>query len=95
MIQFAIRSLHSPSEFRNYDNSGMGPGYNNDTNPDKIILPPIDNAQQNSTTIDTSGHVVDFNQENFCQRLVEHFDIMYQQNKVVWPRSNKSKPKHF
>ena len=67
----------------------MGPGYYNYTNLDQTPLPPIDNSQQNSTTTDKSGHVVDFNQEYFRQQLVEHLYIIYQHNKVVWPRRNK------
>ena len=46
ILPFAIRCLHSSSELRNYDSSGMGHGYYNDANPNQTPLPPIDNSQK-------------------------------------------------
>jgi hypothetical protein len=32
-------------------------------------------------------------QEFFRNRLIEHFDILFQQRKIVWPKSNKTNTK--
>ena len=91
MFLFAIGRLYSPSELRNYDRSG----FHNHTNPVETTPPRIDSSQQTGTTTDTSYNIVNLNQEYFHQQLVKYVDIMYQQNKTIWPRSNKLKPKYI
>ena len=98
MIPFALRCLQNLSQLRNYDISGMGPGFSNDTTNDTPPPPlPLISQQQNIPSyVGTNGgtvrNIVDLNHEYFRQQLVENFDILFQKNKIVWPRSVKTKP---
>lgn len=38
-------------------------------------------------------NVKDLNQSVFKKRLIKHFDILFQQNKIVWPKRLKKRPR--
>ena len=81
-VPLSIQRLHSPDECRNFDRSGMGRGRR---------PTPLNNEQQEELQNDPAAMTAvvrivrklpfDF----FRACLVEHFDILYQQNKIVWP----------
>jgi hypothetical protein len=94
----AIRNLQSPAELRRYDGSGLGVGvtYGNDVD-DEILMRNATNAVYELGEIDTDGMdtpqdtggvriVRKLSQEYFRKRLVEHFDICWRRNDIVWPR---------
>ena len=90
-IPFAIQRLHTTSERRKYDTSGMGPGLS--TNDD-IAYVDVDNSIKISP--ETINFVHQLPMDTFRARLIEHLDILFKQNKVVWPTrmngSNRKKP---
>lgn len=49
------------------------------------------NVQPTQTQFDSSGNIFinSLAYDDFRKRLVVHFDILHQQNKIVWPRSRK------
>jgi len=84
---FALERLQRANvDVRTYDLSGMGPGddivresYNesSDTSNDEYDnnLPPV-------------RIVRNMSMKAFRRKLIEHFDIMFKQHKVVWPSRN-------
>ena len=88
-IPSEIQRLYTASERRKYDSSGMGPG---SIINDDVAYVDVDNATDISS--DTINFVHQLLIDTFRDRLIEHFDILFKQNKVVWPtRMNGSKRK--
>ena len=83
-IPNAIARLSTNLEPRSYDLSGMGPG------EDAINTHPvgIDLGHDLELISPPSGVrvVKDLGLGYFRRRLVEHFDILWQRNEVVWPK---------
>jgi hypothetical protein len=82
---FALERLRTPGERRAYDTSGLGPGNDRDT-------AATDNQSNDDTVSEdhiagSEGvrHVPNLSFEYFRGRLVEHFDILFIQNKIKWP----------
>ena len=83
---FAMQRLNSV-QIRNYDTSGSGPGpgqvsqYARDqAEPDPKANTDIDDTLDRGTRV-----VRQLSQAFFTSKLVEHFDIMWLRNKIVWP----------
>ncbi len=75
---FAMNRLRNPEGNTISNNEG-------DTNETEI-----DASQNNDNTINV---VRNLQQSIFKKKLIEHFDIMFQQNKIVWPQRVNKKPR--
>ena len=84
----AIQTLNSPAEFRNFDLSGMGAGNDCDENS-SLTCEADDTVPAVSAVTETSRDepisVIGLSQKHFKTKLVNHFDILFRQNKIVWP----------
>jgi hypothetical protein len=88
---FALRRLKSPEERRGYDASGLGPGNDRDiVTPDD---PSDDDIISEDPVVGSVGvrYVPRLSYGYFRSRLVEHFDILFTQNKIKWPSRLGSK----
>ena len=89
-IPLTIQRLHTTSERRKYDTSCIDPGLS--TNDD-VAYVDADNSKEISP--ETINFVHQLPMDTFRARLIEHFDILFKQNKVVWPiRMNESNRKN-
>ena len=77
-----------------YDTSGMGPG--DDVANAVEERHPVDLDREDITdceTLDGDVRIVkDLGLGYFRSRLVEHFDILFQQNKIEWPARRGKQP---
>jgi hypothetical protein len=84
---FALSRLLSPEDFVRYDQSGMGTG------TDRVAHQAEHDEDAFYTHAGRTYHpgdgqvgvVRDLDFEFFRGRLVEHFDILFKQQKIVWP----------
>ena len=88
----AIHKLNHPSTQRMGDLSRIGYGNDYDGNmydddEKKIEKDTSDPPPQNK---DGSINVRDLSLNDLRERLVIHFNIQFKQNKVKWPRRNKT-----
>ena len=95
-LPFAIRRLVSDDSEKVYDFSGNGPG--NDVilqNCNKSIQ---DQDQDVELPVETNRdgfiNVRNMSLRNFCQKLIIHFNIMFQNNELKWPKRNKLRNHH-
>ncbi len=77
----AIARLSTNLDPRNYDLSGVGPG--EDVTGDDTV--PYEHSRQLLTT-----SVSNLTLTQFRSRLVEHFDLSFHRNDLVWPSSRPS-----
>ena len=94
-ISFALRRLVTGRSHREYDSSGMGAGHNNngeDNGNHNEEQDPFDvdlgfDVNDNQC-INQSGInlVKDLSSDTMRDKLVTHFNILFQQNKIQWPR---------
>jgi hypothetical protein len=78
---FALRRLQSETSIRNYDVSRMGTS----DNLGDDLAPPCQGTEP--ATDDKSIRVVrKLHRDYFRRKLVEHFDILWRQNKIQWPK---------
>lgn len=77
----AIERLHSPASFRNFDLSAMGVG--DDCENSSVS----EEAGGDTSTVPPAGVRVvrHLSQAYFKRKLIEHFDVLYQRNEIVWP----------
>ena len=96
-VPFAIRRLQTGSEQRNYDSSGMGPGfiddddYNADNDDNMAQIECDDDFFQNITDEIDKNEINNVNQlsSNLMRdKLIKHFDILFHRNEVQWPKIN-------
>ena len=94
-VPFALQRLDNHTEQRNHDTSGMCSGFNNLVDNEEIEN-GVDSAnmhlnisEEEADRISTVGinYVKNLSADVFQQKLIEHFDILFKQHKVVWPRS--------
>jgi len=91
---FALQRLHNANiDIRSYDASGMGPG--DDINDDNMPLEnPNDDSLQDDDNEDAGiilRSVKNMTRDFFRKKIVQHFDIKFQQHAIVWPsRSNNT-----
>lgn len=90
----AVWRLRHPTERRNYDSSGMGPG-EDVMHDDACVDTYIDDSESTSTggiddnnagNVDTPILVRNLKLHDFRQKLVTHFDIAFKKNELQWPR---------
>ena len=94
---FALARLENPSQVKEFDTSGMGQGsdcdqsltcheieeeqtYNDADHNDPVTRQATPNVQNEDITI-----ISNLTQDEFRDRLVVHFDILFHQHKIVWP----------
>ena len=88
-LPFAIRRLVSDDSEKVYDFSGNGPGNDvilqncNKSIQDQDVELPVE------TNSDGFINVRNMSLRNFCQKLIIHFNIMFQNNELKWPKRNK------
>lgn len=83
-LPFAVQRLHDGWDPRTFDASGLGPG-------DDRINRELSMEANNNTDDDDTGRadvkiVRHLTLNNFRGRLIEHFDIMFKRNQLVWPQ---------
>ena len=91
-VPFAIQRLAVVCpDARTFDSSGMGEGDDGGgVNIPCEMLPGIVN--NNATTADGARIVRLLSQQYFKGKLVEHFDIMWTQRTLQWPKGSSHKP---
>ena len=93
-LPFAIRRLVSDDSEKVYDFSGNGPGNDvilqncNKSIQDQDVALPV------KTNSDGFINVRNMSLRNFRQKLIIHFNIMFQNNELKWPKRNKLRNHH-
>ena len=94
-LLFALSRFESGTARRQYDTSGIGPGFveeEDDFNNEDDQMIYQERAQEAQEVASVSIH---YNGENCVkisscdlmrEKLIIHFDILFQQNKIKWPR---------
>jgi hypothetical protein len=84
---FAMQRLNS-RQIRQFDSSGIGPGPGQVPQQmrDRAVPDPNANANIIGAMEDGARVVRVLSQAYFINKLVEHFDIMWIRNDIVWPR---------
>ena len=88
-LPFAIERLYSSAALHAYDASGIGNGNDVEysTNVDADV--DADDAGTNPAPGSPGIRIVrTLSQKYFRERLVENFDIRFQQQNLVWPKRN-------
>ena len=86
-IPNAIARLSTNLEPRNYDSLGMGPG-DDVVEQYAVDIDLVDHSHHG--LVDGEVRVVrKLGLGFFRSRLVEHYDILWKQNKITWPKSRK------
>jgi len=87
-IPNALARLSLNLDPRNYDSSGMGAG--SDVVGEILVERRVtwDNGEGDDENVQSSRvrSVRHTSLSVFCRHLVEHFQIMYSRNDVVWPK---------
>lgn len=84
----SIRNLVSPGLPRNFDHSGMGPG--RDSVYDQQAIQEAEYNDRSGSVVMENGAIVvrRLSMNQFRERLVQHFDILFQKKQVIWPQRN-------
>ena len=88
-LPFALQRLTNPSEQRNYDSSGMGPGRSLDDD-DYPEAEGITNCAIRDVSRDQINNVNYLTADSFQKRLVQNFDIIFQQHKIKWTKQSNT-----
>jgi hypothetical protein len=83
----AITRLHNPALSRNYDSSAMGHGedFYDERRARQLHYEPQDRVSQVIAQLDGAVMVRSLTMEQFCKRLVKHFNIAFAHREIVWP----------
>jgi hypothetical protein len=89
-IPTALAHLLVNLDARNYDSSGLGPG-DDEIGETRLLLTreleeDVDITNQISIGEDRVRSVQNLSLAVFWQLLVNHFAILFSQNKIVWPK---------
>ena len=84
-----IRRIMSPAEIRNFDTTATGLG-----GPPPTAEEDAEDDLNNNVVIPngTIRNVRDLTLQYFRSKLVEHFDIQFTKNAIVWPKRRNNKP---
>ena len=93
-----LQRLLSPQQQRRFDSSGVGVGMDRVEDDDDdalrldLSLSPEENRQALRSSAGTDGvrRVRHLPMSVFRDALVEHFDCLFHENKLVWPQTNNS-----
>ena len=90
-VPLALRRIMSPAEIRGYDSSTVGGRSTNDTimadDPTENDIPTDDD--------DASEEIREVRRlslDYFRSKLVEHFNIKFDRNEIIWPRRRGQMP---
>ena len=83
---YALLRLRSPAQVRSDDTSTLGT-YCIIANTERNT-----NDNQQFEFVEGDTNIRNMSLTSFRQKLVEHFDIMYERNALQWPRLSKHKP---
>ena len=88
-VPFSIKRLNNPANRRRYDSSGLDHTLSVDDCEDEE--PIIENQDFSSTDISytSTNQVHNLGLSLFRNKLIEHFDILFKENKIMWPRNVK------
>ena len=88
-IPNAVNKLNNPSSIRNFDLARSGYGNDYEPSNDEVM---VDDEEEPTLPIpqndDESFNVCDLSLTQFRKRLITHFNILFKQNKIIWPRRN-------
>jgi hypothetical protein len=83
-IPYSIARLSTNLDPRNYDLSGMGPGVD--------VVGRINDfaARESEERVrqQLRSSISNMSLTEFRRRLIVHFDILFKENKIVWPKNN-------
>lgn len=82
-ILFALRRLNNPAAVRQFDMSGMGLGTLSEETYDVDSISVCGIHHVNNDILSTN--VLRFNHEEFRNKLITHFDVLFQKRKISWP----------
>ena len=95
-IPFALRRLNSTSSLREYDSSGMGPGFV-DNEEDVANFEEEVQLQENADEAQQGNNCdIEFNECNYVrnqscnamrEKLITHLNILFEQGKIKWPKN--------
>lgn len=90
-IPFALQRLVGFTELQNYDTFGMdcGKSINNCIDDDSRAFPLLEtttNKMHDEISMNMINDVHKLPMDLFRNKLIEHFDMLFQQNKIQWPR---------
>ena len=86
-VPAAIANLRNPAERRSYDVSGMSVG--NDVNLSPVVQEEVRNENLLGWEDSNGVRIVrKMSLACFRAKLIEHFDILWQRNHLVWPQRN-------
>jgi hypothetical protein len=90
---FALQRLHSPAARRQYDTSGIGVGkdgiMSDEEECNTTNTYSSDSSNEGTVYHESEGTVKEVRKLSltfFRGRLIEHFDILYRDGKISWPR---------
>lgn len=91
---FALRRLASPSEYRNYDTSGIGPGEEEfeDDGVEGGEAGVHDEANELDVETDGVRDVAKMSLMDFREKLVIHFNVKFSRHEIKWPKRDRVGP---
>ena len=96
-IPFALSRLESSEAQRTYDSSGMGPGLLDNeedlsNEDDQMIFQECAQEAQDIVNIPVNrlqeNNVHELSSDEMREKLITHFNILFKQKKIKWPRRN-------
>ena len=89
-MPFALQRLSNPGDLRTYDTSGMGPGTADGEDVPVDTYPTVDDTNSDHIDINDVNEVRFLTADFFQKKLIEHFDILFLQYKIKWPKRKHS-----
>jgi hypothetical protein len=88
----AVARLHNPEQWRAYDSSTFGLN-NHDKNGEFVQMqsnPGNDGFREFEIPNEEPIRVKDLQQSYFRERLIEHFNILFERGELIWPKRNST-----
>jgi hypothetical protein len=89
----AMRRVLCPAFIREYDTSSFGTPHS--LNTDEMIGASAEVEKSVEESEDGVQYVRKMSLDHFRNRLIEHFDIMWKQHKVMWPKRREKVPQSY
>ena len=84
-LPFALQRLREGCDLRLFDTSGLGPG--DDRINQQVTMEVINNNDANASALPANDRTVRYlSLNNFRSKLIDHFDILFKRNRLVWPQ---------
>ena len=72
-------------DLHGFDASGLGPG--DDRINQQVTMDVVNNNNANALTLPANDRTVRYlSLNNFRSKLIDHFDILFMRNRLVWPQ---------